>query len=55
MIKIHFDNKDSIRVNCTLEDYIECIKEIQETKYNTIVLDNKVIIEYSKVVYVEEV
>lgn len=54
MIRIHFKNKEYIDVKTTLEDYIETASKVKDTKYNWLVFNNQVIVNFDKIVYVEE-
>lgn len=54
MIRIHFENKEYIDVKTTLKDYIETSSKVEDTKYNWLVFNNQVIVNFDKIVYVEE-
>ena len=55
MIRIHFDNKDFVDVQTTIQEYLECINKIENTKYNWLCFNRKAIVNYDKIVYVEEI
>lgn len=54
MIRIYFDNKDFVDIQTTLQEYLKCLNEIKDTKYNWFYFNRKVIVNYDKIVYVEE-
>lgn len=54
MIRIHLENKEYVDVKTSLKDYIETASKIENTKYNWLVFNNQVIINFAKIVYVEE-
>lgn len=55
MIRIHFDNKEIVEVETTLEDYINTTSKVKDTRYNSLVFNNQVVLNFDKIVYVEEV
>ena len=55
MISIHFDSKDFVDIQTTIQEYFECRNKIEKTKYNWLCFNRKVIVNYDKIVYVEEI
>lgn len=55
MIRIHFDNKDVVEVETTLEEYLDLMSKIRNTKYNAVIFNNQVVANFDKIVYVEKI
>lgn len=55
MIRIHFDNKDFVDIQTTMKDYVDCTNKIENVKYNWLVFNNKTIVNFDKIVYVEQI
>lgn len=54
MIRIHFDNKEYVDIKTTLNDFVECANKFKNGQCNWMILNNHTMLNFDKVVYVEE-
>ena len=54
MIRIHFDNKEYVDIKTTLKNFIECANKVKNGQINWIILNYHTMLNFGKVVYVEE-